>query len=76
MFTLQVLLSNYDVSIRNWVEMRTSNNLRTVQIVGEVACQSYSYRIVNDAGLISVLDWIDDENDADSCIPSWTEFSE
>ena len=74
MFSLQVLLSNHDVSIRNWVEMKTSNILRTVQIVGEIACQSYSYRIVNESGLISTLDWIDDENDADCCLPSWKEF--
>lgn len=75
MFRLEVLLSNYDTLIRNWVEMKMSNNLRTVQIVGEIACQSYRYRIVNESGLISVLDWIDDENDPDCCIPSWSEFA-
>lgn len=76
MFETQCLISNHNVTKRNWQSAGVFDILRDAQILGEVSCQSYRYRIVNESGLISVLDWIDDENDADYCIPSWTEFSE
>jgi len=77
MFETQCLVSNHNATERNWQSAGVFDILRDAQIRAEVGCQSYRWRIMNlYTEQFSVLDWIDDENDADCCIPSWTEFSE